>query len=322
MLRRSFLLAMLLGLGTAGELWAADAYPTRPVRILLGFPAGTSVDVIVRLYAEQLEEHFKQPFVVENRVGASGNIATQDVARASPDGYTLLAHGVTLAADVTLSKKLPFDLVKDLTPITFLGDAPYILVVNSSLNVMSVAQLIAMAKADPEKLTYGSPGIGTGPHLATELFSISTGIKLTHVPYRGTNQAILDLLAGRLSMMFAPVPTVVPLASDARLTMLAISTAKRSPLFPDLRTISESGAPGFDASIWYAMWAPAKTPPDVISRINRVVVDAMSDAKFKALLATSGAEPRVGTPRQVDDFIKSEIEKWRKVVASEGLSLD
>lgn len=322
MLRRTLIFAMLAALGLTNELRAAESYPTRPVRILLGFPAGTSVDVIVRLYAERLQERLKQPFVVENRVGASGNLATEDVARANPDGYTMLAHGVTLAAGVSLFKKLPFDLTKDLTPVTFLGDAPYVLVVNSSLNIGSVSQLIAMAKADPGKLTYGSPGIGTGPHLATELLSISAGIKLTHVPYRGTNQAILDLLAGRISLMLAPVPTVVPMAPDRRLTMLAVSTVKRSSLLSDLPTLSESGVPGFDASIWYAMWAPMKTPADGISAINRVVVDAMGDAKFKALLAANGAEPLVGTPDQVNAFIKSEIEKWRGVVASTGLSLD
>jgi len=301
---------------------AEPAYPARPVKIVLGFPAGTSVDVIVRVQAKRLEEHFKQPFIVENRLGASGNIATAAVARSAPDGLTLLANGVSLAAGVSLFKNLPFDLLKDLEPVAFFGNAPYVLVVSPSLGIKSVAELIALAKSRPGELTYGSPGVGTGPAMSAELFALSAGLRLTHIPYHGTNQAIIDLLGGRLSLMFAPAPTVAPLLNDKKVQVLAVSTAKRSALFPDLPTLEEAGVANFDTSIWYAMWAPKGTPPDIISALNSVMVASMKDEEFKAILAKNGAEPLVATPAELDAFVRAEIKKWKAVVEYSGLTLE
>ncbi len=323
-MRRCLALLLLSALAFAvpNGAHAQGAYPTRPVKIICGFPAGTSLDIVTRIYAQKLEERLGQPFVVENRAGASGNIAAEAASRSTPDGYTLLSDGITQAISMSLFRTINFDIVKDFEPIGFLGNAPNILVVNASLGVNSVAELIALAKSRPGDLTYGTAGVGTAPHMAGELFNLMTGAKLTHVPYRGTNQAIIDLIGGRLSLMFSPAPTIVPHLKEAKLKVLATTAARRSNLIPDLPPLAESGLPGFDNSIWYALWAPKGTAPEIVKALNAAVVQAAGQDDVKRQLGVNGADPMVASPEEFGAYVREEVSKWAKVIAFSGTKLD
>jgi tripartite-type tricarboxylate transporter receptor subunit TctC len=302
---------------------AQGAYPTRPVKIICGFPAGTTLDIVTRIFAQKLEEGLGQPFVIENKVGASGNIGNEAAARAAPDGYTLGVGGVAQAISMSMFKTVNYDLVRDFEPVAYLSISPNVLVVNSSLAVNSVPELIALAKKEPGKLTYGTAGVGTSPHLSGELFSQATGIKLSHVPYRGTNQAIIDLLGGRLSLMFAPTPTAAPHLKDARLKFLAVTSLKPSNLLPDLPTLaSMPNLAGFDSTIWQGMWAPKGTPKDIVKRVHDVMNRAAATPEMKAQLDKSGAEPVVASSEEWGAFIRSEVEKWAKVVKEAGIKVE
>jgi tripartite-type tricarboxylate transporter receptor subunit TctC len=302
---------------------AQGAYPTRPVKIICGFPAGTTLDIVTRIFAQKLEEGLGQPFVVENKVGASGNIGTEAASRAAPDGYTLGVGGIAQAISMSLFKNINYNLEKDFEPIAYLSVSPNLLVVNSSLGVNSVAELIALAKKEPGKLTYGTAGVGTAPHMSGELFAQLTGIKLAHVPYRGTNQAIIDLLGGRLSLMFAPTPTAAPHIKDSRLKFLAITSLKRSSMMPDLPPLADTpGLAGFESSIWQGIWAPKGTPKEIGLTLNAVMTKAAATEQIKQALAKSGAEPVVATPEQWGDYIKSEVNKWAKVVQTAGIKVE
>jgi tripartite-type tricarboxylate transporter receptor subunit TctC len=320
--RLALLLLSAFALAVPNGAQAQGAYPTRPVKIICGFPAGTSLDIITRIYAQKLEERLGQPFVVENRAGASGNIAAEAASRSSSDGYTLLSDGITQAISMSLFRTINFDIVKDFEPIGFLGNAPNILVVNASLGVNSVAELIKLAKSRPGDLTYGTAGVGTAPHMAGELFNLMTGAKLTHVPYRGTNQAIIDLIGGRLSLMFSPAPTIVPHLKEAKLKVLATTAARRSNLVPDLPPLAESGLPGFDNSIWYALWAPKGTAPEIVKTLNAAVVQAAGQDDVKRQLGVNGADPMVASPEEFGAYVREEVSKWAKVITFSGTKLD
>jgi tripartite-type tricarboxylate transporter receptor subunit TctC len=317
------LLLLIAAALTSGDVARAQsAYPTRPVKIICGFPAGTSLDIITRIYAQKLEERLGQPFVVENRAGASGNIAAEAASRATADGYTLLSDGITQAISMSLFRTINFDIVKDFEPIGFLGNAPNILVVNAGLGVNSVPELIALAKSRPGDLTYGTAGVGTAPHMAGELFNLMTGAKLTHVPYRGTNQAIIDLIGGRLSLMFSPAPTIVPHLKESKLKVLATTAARRSGLVPDLPPLAEAGLPGFDNSIWYALWAPKGTPPEIVNAVNAALVAAAAQDDVKRQLGTNGADPMTASPAEFGTYVQDEVKKWAKVIEFSGTKLD
>ena len=320
--RSALLLLSAIALALPSGARAQGAYPTRPVKIICGFPAGTSLDIVTRIYAQKLEERLGQPFVVENRAGASGNIAAEAASRSPSDGYTLLSDGITQAISMSLFRTINFDIVKDFEPIGFLGNAPNILVVNASLGVNSVAELITLAKSRPGDLTYGTAGVGTAPHMAGELFNLMTGAKLTHVPYRGTNQAIIDLIGGRLSLMFSPAPTIVPHLKEAKLKVLATTAARRSNLVPDLPPLAESGLPGFDNSIWYALWAPKGTAPEIVKALNAAVVQAAGQDDVKRQLGVNGADPMVASPEEFGAYVREEVGKWAKVIAFSGTKLD
>ncbi|MCC6775142.1 MAG: tripartite tricarboxylate transporter substrate binding protein [Hyphomicrobiales bacterium] len=308
---------------SATVAWAQAAYPTRPVKIFCGFPAGTSLDIITRIYAQKLEEAFGQPFVVENRVGASGNLALETAARAAPDGYTLVTGGVTQTISMSLFKTINYDVVGDFEPVGFIGNAPTIVVVGAALGVKTVPELIALAKTRPGEITYGTAGVGTLPHMSGELFNLRAGVKLTHVPYRGTNQAVVDLIGGRLSMMFSPAPTIAPHMSDARLQLLATTSAERSSLMPSLPPLGDTpGLEGFDTSIWYSVWAPKGTPKEIVRALNAVLVKASATDAVKAQLATNGADPRSATPEALAAFVREEVQNWAKVVAASGVKID
>ncbi len=321
-LRLAWTGALIAGLMTASSALAQAPYPTRPIRMICGFPAGSSLDVITRIYASRLERGLGQPVVVENRVGASGNLAAETVVRAPPDGYTLLSNGVTLPISMRLFKKPSFDLVKDLAPIGITGNIPIILAASQTIGVNSVAELIALAKSRPDELTHGSAGIGSIQHLAGELFNTKAGVKLAHIPYRGTNQVIVDFLGGRLAAMFAPAPTIAPVLKEGKFKMLAVTSPQRSTLYPDLPTLSELGLPGFDAQLWFGLWAPKDTPRAIIAAIHNVMKEVPGTAEGRAQLAGAGIEAVSSTPDEFAAFVQQEVDKWAKLVEASGASAE
>jgi tripartite-type tricarboxylate transporter receptor subunit TctC len=303
--------------------WADDAYPNHPVRIICGFPAGSTLDIASRIFAHALEEKLGQPFVVENRVGASGNLAAEMVAHAAPDGYTLLTGGISQAISMSLFKDINYDIVNDLAPIGFISNSPNILVVNKSLNVSTVPDFIALAKSRPGELTYGTGGVGTAPHLSGELFNMMAGVKLLHVPYRGTNQAVIDLLSGRISLMFAPTATIAPNIHDDRLKLLAVTSADRSDMVPDLPPLAETpGLAGFDTSVWQGLWAPKGTPKDIVDRINAILTEASGATAVKKSLDDVGTQAVIATPEKFGSFVSDEVKKWAAVVKFSGAKAD
>jgi tripartite-type tricarboxylate transporter receptor subunit TctC len=323
--RRLFALLALLSCGffVPAAAWADGAYPNHPVRIICGFPAGSTLDIASRIFAHALEEKLGQPFIVENRVGASGNIAAEMVAHAAPDGYTLLTGGISQAISMSLFKDINYDIVNDLAPIGFISNSPNILVVNKSLNVTTVPEFIALAKTRPGELTYGTGGVGTAPHLSGELFNMMAGVKLVHVPYRGTNQAVIDLLSGRISLMFAPTATIAPNIHDERLTLLAVTSAARSDMVPDLAPLAETpGLAGFDTSVWQGMWARKGTPKDIVNRINAILTEASGTDAIKKSLDDVGTQAVIATPEKFGSYVSDEVKKWATVVKFSGAKVD
>ncbi len=323
-MNRLFALAVCVACAAAASTTAnaQESYPTRSIKMVCGFPAGSSLDVITRIYAEKIEKTLGQTVVVENRVGHSGNLAAEAVARSAPDGYTLVTNGVTMPIAMSLFKKISFDVINDFTPVGLMGNIPIILAANAELGVNSVADLIALAKSRPGELTHGSAGIGSIQHLSGELFNTMTGVKLAHIPYRGTNQVIVDFLGGRLSLMFAPAPTIASHLNDARVKPLAVTSAKRSVLYPDLPTLSESGLAGFDAPLWFGIWAPKDTPPPVVAALYKVMRQVSGSPEGKAQLAASGIEAVVMTTDEFAAFVRDEVKKWARLVEISGAKLD
>ena len=315
-------ICMVWWLPAATPAHAQESYPARPIKMICGFPAGSSLDVITRIYADRIEKALGQPVVVENRVGHSGNIAADAVARSTPDGYTLVTNGVTMAIAMSLFKKIPFDVVNDFTPVGLMGNIPIILSANASLGVNSLAELIALAKARPGELTHGSAGIGSIQHLSGELFNTMAGVKLAHVPYRGTNQVIVDFLGGRLSLMFAPAPTIASHLKDSRVKPLAVTSGKRSYLYPDLPTLSESGLAGFDTQLWFSIWGPKDMPKPVVAALYNVIKQVSGSPEGKAQLAASGIEAVPMTTDEFAAFVRDEVKKWAKLVEISGATAD
>jgi tripartite-type tricarboxylate transporter receptor subunit TctC len=299
----------------------AQPYPTRPVRIVVGFAAGGPADIVARLIAQWLSERLGQPFVVENRTGAATNIATEAVVRAPADGYTLLFVTSTNAINTTLYEKLSFDLSRDIVPVASLIRAPHVLEVNPSVPAKSVPEFIAYAKANPGKLTMASSGIGSGGHVFGELFKFMTGVNLVHVPYRGAAPAITDLLAGQVQVYFDPIPNSIGYIRAGKVRPLAITTATRSEALPDVPTVSEF-VPGYEASFWFGVGAPKNTPTEIVDKLNREINTGLADPKIKARLADLGSAPLVLSPADFGKFIADETEKWAKVVKFAGIKAE
>jgi tripartite-type tricarboxylate transporter receptor subunit TctC len=312
------LAALALGIGCGAAASAQESYPARSIKIICGFPAGSSLDVISRIYATRLEKSLGQAVVVESRIGAAGNLAAEAVARAAPDGYTLLTNGVSFPISMSLYKKLPFDVVNDFTPVGFMGDIPLILAAGETLSVASVTELIAAAKARPGELAHGSAGIGSIQHLAGELFNRMASVKLAHIPYRGTNQVIIDFLAGRLPLMFAPAPTIAPHLKDAKFKTLAVTSLMRSKLYPEIPTISESGLAGFDAPLWFGIWAPKNTPQPIVAALYNVIKEVPGTAEGRAQLAASGIEAVAMSTDEFARFVREQVRKWAELVEASG----
>jgi tripartite-type tricarboxylate transporter receptor subunit TctC len=313
--RRLLLLTMLVV--TAGA--SAQNYPTKPVRIIVPFPAGGSVDMVARVLGKKLSEALGQPFVIDNRAGASGNIGADAAAKSVPDGYTLFvtSSGV-LAANVHLYNKLSFDPFKDFSPIIRIVNQPNILVVHPSVPAANVKELIALAKSRPGKLTFGSAGIGTGQDIAAQLFVMMTGVDVLHVPYKGGAPALSDLLGGQIDAMFETSPTAIPYVKQGKLKALAITALQRSALLPGLSTVSEAGVNGYESVSWIGMVAPAGTPKAIIDRINAEIQKALGGDTGKQLTELS-LEPIGGTPQNFSDAIRKDSADYARIIKAAGI---
>jgi tripartite-type tricarboxylate transporter receptor subunit TctC len=289
---------------------SAQAYPSRPVRLLIGFSAGSASDVIARLMAQWLSEHLGQPVVAENRPGAATNLAAENVVNATADGYTLLLATSTNAVNATLYQNLKFDFATDIAPVALIDLVPYVLEVTPSLPVKTLAEFIAYAKANPGKINMASNGVGSGPHVAGELFKMMAGVDLVHVPYTGNPYA--DLIAGQVQSMFSPIPASIGYVRSGQLRPLAVGTTERIAILPDVPTVAEV-LPGYDASGWHGIGAPKNTPPDVIAAVNKTVNAGLADAAFKQKLADLGGIAAPMTPEGFGKFIADETAKWAKV---------
>lgn len=300
----------------------AGGYPSKPVRVIVSYAPGGATDIVARMVAAKLSEGFGRSFVVENVTGAGGVIGDSAAAKAAPDGYTLLGTSSTFSINPAVVAKLPFDPLKSFAPITLVARAPFMLVVHPSVPAKSVKELVALAKSQPGKLDYASAGQGTAVHLAVELFNSMAGVTMMHIPYKGSGLALIDLLAGQVQLTFANVLSSRAHVKAGRLRALAVSSAKRSAVLPELPTVSESGVPGYDVASWYAYLAPAGTPQPVVQRLNAEIINGLKSADMSERLATDGAEAVGSTPEEFRQYLASEITRWRKVVKESGIKIE
>jgi tripartite-type tricarboxylate transporter receptor subunit TctC len=320
-LARLLVVATALGLVTAGA--NAQTYPSKSIRMVVPFPPGGTTDILARTIGQKMAEDWGQPVVIDNRPGAGGNIGSDLVAKAPPDGYTLLMGTIsTHAINPSLYKKLPFDPARDFAPISRVGTLPNILIVHPSVPVKSVKELIELAKSKPGDLNFASSGVGTSLHLSGELFNSMAGVKLVHIPYKGSSPALADLLGGQVKIMFDNLPSALPHVKAGKLKPLAVTSTKRVAVLPEVPTVSESGLPGFEVTSWFAVYAPAKTPKDIVTKLNGEIVKILRSADVKDKLAQLGVDAAPTTPEELAAFAKAETEKWGKVVKATGASAD
>jgi tripartite-type tricarboxylate transporter receptor subunit TctC len=315
------LTAALPGLLLCGVA-AAQSYPVKPVRIIIGFPPGGATDIAARAVAQKLTESFGQQVIVDNRPGAASNIGAEAAARAAPDGYTLFMGSVSTSINPSLYTKLAYDPLRDFAAVALIANTPFLLVTHPSVPVKSVKELIAFVKARPGELNYATAGAGSGAHLFMALFMSHTGLKMTNVAYRGAAAATTDVLAGQVPMMFDNIFTTLPLARSGKFRALAVSTAQRSAIAPEIPSVAEAGVPGYDANAWFGLFAPAAVPKDLITRLNAEVVKGLQTADMRERLRALGATPGGGTPEHFAAFLRDEVAKWAKVVKTAGVKLD
>jgi tripartite-type tricarboxylate transporter receptor subunit TctC len=320
-MRRCFVLALAGCIaGAIAPAALAQAYPTKPVRVIVPFAPGGGSDAVGRVLAQKLGDRLGQQFVVENRTGAGGSIGAAAVAKAAPDGYTLLLGSISeVALFPAVNPNAPYDPLKDFAPVGLAGVVPFVLVSSETVPAKSVRELIALAKAEPGKLAYGSAGNGSTTHLAMELFASMAGIRLTHIPYKGSAPVMTDLLNGTLQLALSTMPATLPHASSPRLRMLAVTTATRSAAMPEVPTMQEAGVPGYSTALWTGLLAPAGTPPAVIETLSRETTAALADTEVRTALTRQGAEPTSSTPAQFAARIRSDLETWRAVVKEAGI---
>jgi tripartite-type tricarboxylate transporter receptor subunit TctC len=312
-----------LGLLAAPLSGAQSSYPTKPVRLVVPFPAGGTTDILARAAAQKLSESWGQQVIVDNRPGAGGNIGAELVAKAPPDGYTLLMGTVgTHAINASLYSKMPYDHVKDFAPAILVAGVPNVLVVNPSVPVNSVQELIAYAKANPGKLNFASSGSGTSIHLSGELFKSLTGVQMTHVPYKGSAQALTDLVGGQVQLMFDNLPSSLAFIKAGKLKALAVTSTTRAAALPDVPTMVEAGVPGFEASAWFGILAPAGTPREAIMRINTEIAKWLASPDAREKLSAQGAIAAGGSPEDFAKHIASETSKWARVVKESGAKVE
>jgi tripartite-type tricarboxylate transporter receptor subunit TctC len=313
-------LAAALVAAATPSISQAQAYPSKPVRLVVTFPPGGAPDILARLFADKAQ--LGQPVVVENKPGAGGNIGAAEVAKAAPDGHVLVMGTVgTHSINGALYSKMPYDMVRDFAPVGHVASAPNLLVVNNDLPVKTVAELITYMKANPDKLSFGSPGVGTSVHISGELFKSLTGTKMQHVPYKGRQFAIPDLIGGQIQVMFDNMPSALPMAKEGKIRALAQTTARRSAAAPDVPTVAET-VPGFEATTWFAMFASAGTPRDVVARLNAEMKRVFALPEVAQKLRELGLEPWISTADELARFQAAEIVKWAKVVKESGARAD
>jgi tripartite-type tricarboxylate transporter receptor subunit TctC len=309
--------AVLAGAGLSSA--AADDYPTKPIRLIVGFTPGAAGDTLARVVATEMGKQIGQSVVVEDKPGAGSNIAAEYVAQAPKDGYTLLLGTVANATATAVTPNLRYDFIKDFTPIGMAATLPVLLVVHPSLNVHSLPELIALAKTKPNQILYASTGVGTTPHLAGELLNTLTGIKMVHVPYQGSPPAVTDLIAGRTQVMFASASTVLPFVKSGALVALATAAPKRTAAAPDLPTTAELGMPSLDAGIWFGIMTPAGVAPAVNAKLAKALAETMRSNEVLATLASQGFDPLTGPPEQFANYIQDEIKKWSAAAIAAGV---
>lgn len=298
---------------------AMAAYPDRPIRVIVPYAPGGGTDITTRTVAQRLAETLKTPFVVDNRGGAAGNIGKELAARATPDGYTLLTAGLSFAVNPSLFAKLGYDPVRDFAPISLIATAPLIVVVHPSVAAQSIKDVIALAKAKPGALNYASGGIGTGNHVAGELFTYLTGTRIVHVPYKGGGPALADVVAGQVQLLFNTTTSTLPFVRSGKLRALALTGAQRSPNLPELPTVAESGVPGFDVGVWFGFVAPARTPQPIVDQLNAEVVKVTRLPEVRAQFAAQGADPVGSSAAEFGRYIRTEVAKWAKVAKAANL---
>jgi len=300
----------------------AQTYPTRTIRVLVGFTPGGTTDVVARVIAQKLSEQLKQSVVIDNRPGAGANIAAELAAKSPPDGYTLLAVNPGLAISATLYSKLGYNAQRDLAPVARLADSSHLLILHPSIPARSVKELVAFARMRPGQLNYSSSGVGNADHFAGELFKSLARVDLVHVPYKGGAQAAQDTVTGQVSMYFSGILVGLPLAKEGKVRALAVATAKRSPLAPDIPTIAEAGVPGYEMTLWNAMFAPAATPKEIVARLNSEIRKALQSQDVQERLASLGAVPGGGSPEEFGAYFRSEIEKFGRIVRATGMKVE
>ncbi len=316
------LLACSLMSGLASAQSAAS-YPNKPIRVVVPFPAGGTTDILARAVGFEMTKALGQAVTIENRGGAGGNLGSDVVAKATPDGYTLLVGAVSpQAINVSLYANMPYDVMRDFEHITLIAAVPNVLEVHPSLPVNTVKELIDYLKARPGKIAYASSGSGTSIHLSAELFKTMAGVDMLHVPYKGSAPALIDLIAGQVQVMFDNLPSSMQHIKAGKLRAIAVTSARRSPALPDLPTVAEAGLPGFEASSWFGMHAPAKTPRDIVSKLHVTVATALRTPEMVTRLSGLGADPVGNTPEQFTEFVRSEIAKWAKVVKASGAKVE
>ncbi len=316
---RALLLTALLGAACT----ALAQYPAKPLRMLVGFPPGGANDIVARITAQKLSETLGQPVVVENRPGNAGVVAAEAVAKAAPDGYTLMlgSTGTNVIAPA-LTSKLPYDPVNGLLPVALVGIAPSAMVVNASVPAQSVRELVALAKSRPGKLTYASSGNGTTLHLGGELFKLMAGVDMIHIPYKGNAQALNDVIGGQVDMILSALPPALPLAKAGKVRILGIAMPERLRSLPDIPTVAEQGLPGYEMSTWYGIFAPAGTPPEAIEKLGAALRLGSADAKVREQILAQGIEPLSNTPAEFRTFVNAELEKWARVVKAASVKSD
>lgn len=321
--RRAFLAAwMLAGCSFVSGSWAQD-FPTRPVRLVTPFPAASITDILARPIAQRLSEVWKQPVVVDNRVGAGGIVGAAAVASAAPDGYTLLVgSNGTNAINASLYSRLPYDAVKSFVPVTQVSTSNLVLVVHPSVEANSVSELIALAKSKPGQLSFGSGGSGTTPHLAGELFNTMAGVQLLHVPYKGSPQSVLDLVAGRIQVIFANSASVLPQVRSGKLRVLGVTSPQRDPTLPEVPTIAEAGLPGFAVEVWTGIFAPAGTPSQLVDKLNQQIRAVLANEELVREFGKVGLTVKSSTPQTFAAYVQEETVKWAKVVKASGAKAD
>lgn len=314
-MRRAILcLTLLLSSTLFPSQVAAQAYPYKPVKVVVGFSPGGGTDILARIVGQKLSETWAQPVIIENRPGASATIGANAVAQAPPDGYTLSMGQLTPNAIAPALMKLPYDAARDFVPIILVGTSPNVLVVNPALPAKDVAQLVALAKSKPGRLTYASSGAGSLQHIAAEVFKSVAGVDIVHVPFKGSGQAVIDLMSGQVDMNFDSIPAVIQHVKSGKLRAIAVTAAKRASAFPEIPTIAESGYPDYDLTSWWGLFAPAGTPPEIVAKIHRDTLAALQNADVKERFATLSVDAGGGTSREFADYVKQEISKYDALV--------